>query len=54
LGECLFRGHRIDDRLEETLEGLLARNYARIREMHGLVRREPRRPAGDLEEEAGR
>ena len=34
-------GRRIDDRLEETLDGVLARNYAKIREMHGIARRGP-------------
>jgi hypothetical protein len=47
-------GHRIDGRLEETLQALLARDYATVREMHGLVRREPLPPAGDLEEAAWR
>ena len=36
-----YDGYRIDDRLEETLEALLARDYARVRDMHGLVRRVP-------------
>ena len=36
-----YDGRRIDDRLEETLDGLLARNYAKVREMHGIVRRVP-------------
>ena len=34
-----YDGYRIDDRLEETLEVLLARDYAQVRDMHGLVRR---------------
>ena len=34
-----YDGYRIDDRLEETLEALLARDYAKARDMHGLVRR---------------
>src|SRR5262252_2870391 len=34
-----YDGYRIDDRLEETLEALLARDYAQVRDMHGLVRR---------------
>jgi hypothetical protein len=48
-----YDGRRIDARLEETLEGLLARDYAKVREMHGLARRAPP-PAGDLEDEAPR
>jgi Permuted papain-like amidase enzyme, YaeF/YiiX, C92 family len=36
-----YDGHRIDARLEETLDRLLARDYAKVREMHGLVRRVP-------------
>jgi permuted papain-like amidase YaeF/Yiix C92 family enzyme len=35
-----YDGRKIDDRLEETLTALLARDYAKIREMHGIVRRE--------------
>ena len=33
-----YEGRRIDDRLEETLAALLARDYARVRDMHGIVR----------------
>lgn len=36
-----YDGYRIDDRLEETLEALLARDYAKARDLHGLVRRGP-------------
>jgi len=34
-----YDGYRIDDRVAETLEALLARDYAKVRDMHGLVRR---------------
>ena len=34
-----YDGYRIDDRLESTLRALLARDYAKVRDMHGLVRR---------------
>jgi len=36
-----YEGYRIDGRLEATLEALLARDYAKVRDMHGLVRRAP-------------
>jgi hypothetical protein len=35
-----YDGRKIDDRLEETLQTLLARDYGKIRDMHGIVRRE--------------
>jgi Permuted papain-like amidase enzyme, YaeF/YiiX, C92 family len=34
-----YDGRKIDDRLEETLRALLARDYGKIRDMHGIVRR---------------
>jgi Permuted papain-like amidase enzyme, YaeF/YiiX, C92 family len=37
-----YDGSRVDDRLEETLEALLARDYVKVRDMHGLAPRQPR------------
>jgi len=34
-----YDGYRIDDRLGETLDALLARDYVKVRDMHGLTRR---------------
>ena len=34
-----YDGYRIDGRLEETLEALLARDYAKVKGMHGLALR---------------
>ena len=36
-----YEGYRIDGRLEATLEALLARDYAKVRDMHGLAHRAP-------------
>lgn len=44
-----YDGHRIDDRLEQTLQALLARDYAKVRAMHGLVRRGSGAAAGAKE-----
>jgi hypothetical protein len=34
-----YDGYRIDGRLEETLDALLASDYAKVRAMHGLAPR---------------